>query len=401
MTIPGFMRKCFYLFIYLTSFGCLLPVSYAQTRNNGQQNISIRLFSSHNISGMNFLQVSGEYGVYGDGVKLLDADKISFIAISLSGDSVAIHASGNESKFRSVRFVPRNGNSSFKLKCVFPDYKARTYDDELLISAQAKTLRLINVVNIEKYVAGVVQWEVGTNNPQEFNKVKTIVCRTYALGNWRRHEEEGFQLCDEVHCQVFKGKTFSQNIHDAAFETAEYILVDDSAKITTAAFFSNCGGQTMNSEDVWSKSVSSLRSVMDTFCLHKTNANWEKKIPKDLWLDYIGAKYGFPVNDSFEAKKVLNFDQSRRKVYLLNDKFFIPLKFIREDMKLKSTFFTIREEGENVVFYGKGFGHGVGLCQEGAMRMAEKGYSYTKIINYYYSHIHLIRFSQLDFFKME
>jgi stage II sporulation protein D len=204
-----------------------------------------------------------------------------------------------------------------------------------------------------------------------------------------------------VHCQVFKGKTFSQNIHDAAIETAEYILVDDSARIITAAFFSNCGGQTMNSEDVWSKALPSLRSINDTFCLHKTNAVWEKKIPKDLWLDYIGTKYNFPVTDTLLVKRVLNFNQPTRQVYLMNDNYFIPLKFVREDMKLKSTFFTIKEEGDNVVFCGKGFGHGVGLCQEGAMHMAEKGYSYTKIINYYYSGIHLIRFSQLDFFKPE
>ena len=85
----------------------------------------------------------------------------------------------------------------------------------------------------------------------------------------------------------------------------------------------------------------------------------------------------------------------------MNDDFFIPLKFIREDMKLRSTFFTINEEGNDVIFSGKGFGHGVGLCQEGAMRMAEKGYSYTKILNYYYSKVHLIRYSQLDFFQAE
>jgi stage II sporulation protein D len=395
------MKRTLCLLICSLIISSFVYAAYPHSQDIKQQNISIRLFASYNISSLNFFQVSGDYVVYGDSVRLFAADNISFIALSLAGDSVLIQSPGYEKKFRSIRFVPVTAASSFKLKTLVPDYKARTYDDEFFISAESKTLRLINIVNIEKYVAGVVQWEVGLNNPQEFNKVKTIVCRTYALGNWRRHEDEGFQLCDEVHCQVFKGKTFSQNIHDAALETAEYILVDDSARIITAAFFSNCGGQTMNSEDVWSKSVSSLRSVPDTFCLHKMNAVWEKKIPKDLWLDYIGTKYGFPVTDSMMVRRVLNFDQPKRLVYLMNDNYFIPLKFIREDMKLKSTFFTIRDEGDNVVFYGKGFGHGVGLCQEGAMRMAEKGYSYTKIINYYYSNIHLIRYSQLDFFKIE
>jgi len=395
------MKRFFFLISFLSVVSCRLLVVNAQTANAKQQAISIRLFASYNITSVNFFHVSGEYSVYGDSIKLFNTDKISFITISLAGDSVLLKKTNYQGKFRSVQFMPKITSSSFKIKSLQPDYKVRMYDDELQISALDKSLRLLNKIDIEKYVAGVVQWEVGTKNPQEFNKVKTIAIRTYALGNWRRHEDEGFQLCDEVHCQVFKGKTFSQNIYDAAFQTAEYILVDDSARIVTAAFHSNCGGQTMNSEDVWSKQVSCLRSISDTFCLKKTNAVWQKKIPKDLWLDYVKTKYGFPVSDSNVVKKVLDFNQPNRLVYLVNDDFFIPLKFVREDMKLKSTFFTIKEDGENVVFTGKGFGHGVGLCQEGAMRMAEKGYSYTKILNFYYANIHLIRFSQLDFFNSE
>ena len=387
------MRNFFFAAFIIPCFSFKSP----QTK---EQTILIRLFASNNISSFNFYNISGDYIVYGDSAKLFETDKISFITVSLSGDSVLVQKSGYERKYKLVRFIPKS-EASFKMKALQPDYKARTYDDELQISPLYKSLRIINKVDIEKYTAGVVQWEVGTKNPQEFNKVKTIVVRTYALGNWRRHEDEGFQLCDEVHCQVFRGKTFSQNINDAAAATAEYILVDDSARIITAGFHSNCGGQTMNSEDVWSKAVSCLRSINDTFCLHKSNAVWEKKIPKDLWLDYVKTKYGFPVSDTLQVKKVLSFAQPSRKVYLVNDDFFIPLKFVREDMKLKSTFFNIKEEGENIVFTGRGFGHGVGLCQEGAQHMAEKGYSYTKIINYYYTNVHLIRFSQLDFFHSE
>lgn len=363
--------------------------------------IQVRLFASNTVSKINFFHVSGEYAVYGDGQKLFGADNISFVELSVAGDSVALEKGSYVKKFRTVQFVPQISSSSFKIKCIHPDYKARTYDDELQVAVFYKTLHLMNKVDIEKYVAGVVQWEVGTKNPQEFNKVKTIAVRTYALGNWRRHEDEGFQLCDEVHCQVFRGKTFSQNIYDAANATAEYVMVDDSARIITAAFHSNCGGQTMNSEDVWSKKVSCLRSISDSFCLQKANAVWEKKIPKDLWLDYVRVKYGFPVSDTLQVKRILNFSQPARKVYLVNDDFFIPLKFVRDDMKLKSTFFEIREDGEHVVFTGRGFGHGVGLCQEGAMKMAENGYSYVKILNHYYSNIHLMRYSQLDFFSSD
>lgn len=371
---------------------------FIQTASAGQ-NIAIRLFAGSNITALKIFHVSGDYEVYGGNIKLFDADNISVITLLLEGDSILFEKTDYRQKFTSIRFIPTSSGSSLKILPLHSGFAARTYDDALEISVMPKTLKLINLVDIEKYVGGVVLAEVGPNNPLEFNKVKTIVCRTYALGNWRRHEDEGFQLCDEVHCQVFKGKTFNPNITRAVSETAEYILVDDSARIIIAAFYSNCGGQTANSEDVWSKPVSCLRSVNDSFCLHKPHAIWEKRIPKDLWLDYIKTRYGYPVEDSVWVKKVLNFSQPNRKVYLVNDKYFIPLKFVREDMKLKSTFFNIKDEGKNILFSGRGYGHGVGLCQEGAMRMAEKGISYIKIINYYYSTVHLIRFSQLDFFK--
>ncbi len=388
------MRNFFVLAFFLFCSCCAI----AQVK---QQNISVRLFSSYRISSLNFFHITGNYVVYGDSVCLFYVDDISLLKLTQKDDSVWVEHQNLSSKYKSVKIVPILSNSSFKIKTLNPDYNPRTYDDELQVSAFGNTLKLINRVDIEKYVAGVVQWEVGTNNPQEFNKVKTVVIRTYALGNWRRHEEEGFQMCDEVHCQVFKGKTFNQNIYNAANATNEIILVDDSARIVNASFHSNCGGQTMNSEDVWSKALTCLRSVNDTFCLQKTNALWQKKIPKDLWLDYLKTKYNFPIENREQLGKVLCFNQPTREVYLISGKNPIPLKFIREDMKLKSTFFAIKEEGENIVFTGKGFGHGVGLCQEGAMHMAELGYSFSRIINFYYSNTHLVRFSQLDFFKSE
>lgn len=381
----------------------ILPflVFSAFTRPLAESYIQIRIFSNVSVQSVQLLPASGDYRVYGDSVLLFEADKITFLQVMLLGDSLVVQKPGYSAKFRSVQLIRIGEEGSFKIKPVQPDYKMRFYDDHLVMTPFGKTIRFINKTNIESYVAGVVQWEVGIKNPQEFNKVKTIVCRTYALGNRRRHEDEGFQLCDEVHCQVFKGKTYNSNILEAARATEEYVLVDDSVRVITAAFHSNCGGQTMNSEDVWSKAVSCLRSVNDTFCIRKTNASWEKKIPKDLWLDYVHTKYSYPVNDSLQVRRIIDFQQPHRLSYLMNNDYFIPLKFIREDMKLKSTYFSIQEEGENLVFKGRGFGHGVGLCQEGAMRMAELGYSYTRIINYYYTDVHLIRFSQLDFFKPE
>ena len=77
----------------------------------------------------------------------------------------------------------------------------------------------------------------------------------------------------------------------------------------------------------------------------------------------------------------------------------ILLKTIRKDLKLKSTHFSITEKDGYVMFKGKGFGHGVGLSQEGAMKMTNLGHSYKEVLHYYYQGIHLVPLEALDFFK--
>jgi stage II sporulation protein D len=72
---------------------------------------------------------------------------------------------------------------------------------------------------------------------------------------------------------------------------------------------------------------------------------------------------------------------------------------VREDLKLKSTFFSVTTTGEQVVLNGRGFGHGVGLCQEGAMHMARDGKSYIEILRHYYTDVHLVDVNTLDFFR--
>ena len=62
---------------------------------------------------------------------------------------------------------------------------------------------------------------------------------------------------------------------------------------------------------------------------------------------------------------------------------------------------SIVPRGDSVVFSGRGYGHGVGLCQEGAMRMAELKYSFKDILNFYYKDVHLVDLSALNYFKQE
>ena len=79
----------------------------------------------------------------------------------------------------------------------------------------------------------------------------------------------------------------------------------------------------------------------------------------------------------------------------------MPLKNVRQDLQLKSTYFNIYKEGDSVVFEGKGYGHSLGMSQEGAMRMTKLGYSYTDVLNFYYRNIQIIDMHKLTFVRDE
>jgi stage II sporulation protein D len=72
---------------------------------------------------------------------------------------------------------------------------------------------------------------------------------------------------------------------------------------------------------------------------------------------------------------------------------------VRNDLQLKSTFFSIESMGDTLVFNGRGFGHGIGMCQEGAMRMTKLGYNYKEVLSFYYRNVHLIDLKDLNFFR--
>jgi stage II sporulation protein D len=264
-----------------------------------------------------------------------------------------------------------------------------------------KVFRVINRVNIDYYVAGVVEAENGIKQNFEYYKMKSIICRTYALSNLRRHEAEGFHLCDQVHCQVYKSKNrLNDDIIMASVATTGMVIVDSDLKLITAAFHSNCGGQTLNSEDVWSLPTTYLKSVKDTFCLRQSHSVWEHRISAKDWMAYLKRKATFE-DDPNHEECYMSYFQFDREPDFISHNVRIPLKIIRNDFKLKSTFFTMEKTDESIVFKGKGFGHGIGLCQEGAMKMSQLGFKYNEILHFYYRDVHLVDLSVLDFFRTE
>ncbi|MGQ0829987.1 MAG: SpoIID/LytB domain-containing protein [Bacteroidota bacterium] len=366
---------------------------------------SVRIFTTKVINSFIFSSVSENYILYGDGLAIADCDASGIFQMNIEGDSIRLKTfEKNIGKYASIKIYAKGPDAIFKAKSVIPESKVRAYDGnlEVSIASDRSQLVLINKVDFEKYIAGVIESESGTRSHSEYYKLQAIICRTYLLANLNRHVLEGFEVCDDVHCQAYLNKCSHHSIVEAILDTKGQVIVDNDLNLITAAFYSNCGGQTCNSQDVWATPTTYLKSLKDTFCLNEPNARWKRVIPLEDWKAYLELKHKYPVDDSLKFSGATSFSQPNgRAVYFMDKDLKIPLKIIRADFKLKSTYFSVEQRGDSVVFNGRGYGHAVGLCQEGAMRMAKLKYSYKDILNFYYKDVHLVDISALNYFKQE
>ena len=357
--------------------------------------LDIRIFSSGTVSQISFTPISGKYVMKADNLPLsVDIYKNNTVEFKLVGSKIQITKNNvvlgvcSELSLESIGLV-----NAFNVKTNAKKNAERVYDDELKLSVQNNNIVLINRVDLERYVAGVVQSEVlGSSNDIEFFKIQAIIARTYTLTNIMKHVNDGYNLCDETHCQAYYRRCNNSDIMLAVSQTFCDVIVDADGKLISAAFHSNSGGQTQNSENVWSISTSYLRSVTDTFSMGARNYLWEKKMPKKQWLDYFISNYPYLVYDAQKQQALCNFNQDSRQKYILDS---IPLRNIRTSFNLRSTYFSVSEDKDLVILKGKGYGHGVGLSQEGAINMVKQGKKAEDVIRFYYTGVRIVKYTDI------
>jgi stage II sporulation protein D len=394
------MKKKVHVILLLT--GLLMTIVAFRAGHVLAEQVQVRLFSHLKISVLQIYSPVAGYRLMGDGNAVTQILAGINYRFSLEGDKIQVMENqrviGN---YRYLKFVG-NGTSELKVRLLQPDKKLRTYADNLSLGVLDSGIRIINEVQLDNYIAGVTDAEAGTRCALEFYKVQAILARTFALAHINKHVSEGFSLCDLVHCQAYHGKPRDLNVTKAVEATRGLVVVDQNLDLIVAAFHSNSGGQTANSEDVWGGHTSYLRSVTDTFSTKMPNFLWERRMLADDWLSYLKLKHNFPVETDSGRNIALTFKQENRKSYLECSTAKVPLKNVRQDLQLRSTFFSVSRLGkDSVLFSGRGYGHGLGMCQEGAMLMAKRGYSYQDILNYYYQNIQLIDLEKLRFFRDE
>jgi len=357
------------------------------------QKIRIGIFYYHNVSGLLFSVNSGQYELWANSQKL---DDLSYDAvISVKADDGKLQVKGlnkDYGQFTNVQLKESTGSGTFRVK--ISGCETRTYDNDLKILPRGEFLRIINEVEMSNYVVGVVEMETNSSANIEYYKIQAVMCRTFALGNLNKHAVQGFDLCDEVHCQAYKGKSRANpKILIATAATNNIVLADRQNELILAAYHANCGGETEDAADVWQCSKPYLRPVRDTFCLNQRSAKWEMEIDAKKWRNYLHLKTGVRLN----ADEPFCFYQKDRAANLPVDSMEIPLKQIRKDWRLRSTFFDMEEQADGkILIEGRGYGHGVGLCQQGALRMTELGYTYRQVLSHYYKGVRLVNYDSIS-----
>ncbi len=346
--------------------------------------IKVRLFSNSNIEAINVSFDLGLYDLYANDTLLLEPSLGEGMSVELLPTATGVKISVNGYEYGIYKQACIMATDTACIMCLNPTgVKQRTYEGDLLVSAYDKSnLRIINSVEFETYLAGVVQSEIYGQQSDIF-RIQAVISRTWALRNMKKHRADGFNFCDYVHCQAYQNRCVRPDIMLGTMQSSGETIVDADGNLIDTPFHSNAGGQTANSEDVWRTALPYLRSVQDTFSYRMRQSNWTKVISKDKWLNYFSKTHKLNTQDPEVRNTLLTFSQPQRQARILG----VPLTRVRTDFGLKSTFFSVSTDSKtgDVVLSGHGYGHGVGLSQEGTIRMVSLGIAYDSIIRHYYT----------------
>ena len=256
----------------------------------------------------------------------------------------------------------------------------RPYLGKVTIRPNLIYLETIVKVPVEPYIAGVVEAEGGMSAEPEYHKAQAVLARTWLITNMGKHKKEGYHIKDDQSSQAFKGVPHGKHaaIISAAVAQTKDTIATYSGKPIIGFYHSNSGGQTVLPQDVWSQELPYCRAVFDPFSKKESKYRWTKDISLSDWKAY------FKIAEDFDwGAFFTELPEGRQTHYTIGDQTF-KLETLRRHFKLRSTYFTARVEGDAIHLEGYGFGHGVGMAQQGAMRMAVGGFQWKEILDFYF-----------------
>jgi stage II sporulation protein D len=262
---------------------------------------------------------------------------------------------------------------------------------------------VVRDVALEEYVAGTVVAEVHpaaaeTAAPRLF-EVQAVLARTYAVANRRRHAAEGFDLCSTTHCQLYdpgrlRTSRWSEAVALAVRRTAGRVLWFAGAP-ARPVFHADCGGHTSDAAAVWGSAAPAyLTGEPDGGPARDAHAAWTFETTTPALRAALNADARTAVGARLDRVEIAGRDAAGRaeQIVLRGTRAFV----VRGEVfraavtralgvkSVRSTLFSVKKTGDRFVFSGKGFGHGVGLCQAGAMARLRAGASPEEVLRFYF-----------------
>ena len=280
--------------------------------------------------------------------------------------------------------------SARKKAAIFVNRKPYRGDIVLVRSAEG-TLSAINVLDVESYVKGVLVHEISPKWPIDAINAQAIAARTYALYQKEICARRPYDLVADTSSQVYGGFSSEKNKTNRAvnFTFGEVLLY--RGRVFPAYFHATCGGSTENASELWKTHIEPLSGGrLCSFCTASPHYYWNTSIDFGVIRKKLGPFYtlqGELKNIFVEERNASGRVRSLRLQDDAGESTVVSAKDFRQAMGpdiVRSTNFTIAVEDAKVVFSGKGWGHGVGLCQWGAFGMSRRGYDYKEILAFYY-----------------
>jgi stage II sporulation protein D len=269
--------------------------------------------------------------------------------------------------------------------------KTKKYRGQIdIIRTKDNALTVVNRVDLESYVKGVLYHEVPRRWPLQAIQAQAIVTRTYALYQTKERARQLYDVTGDIYSQVYGGRSAERHRTNIAVNRTRGAILTYQNKILPAYFHSMCAGHTENAAELWQHDLKPLSGIKCDFCSKAPHSNWKKNFrSKDIQgkLNKNGYSLGF-----IQDIRVLERTPSGRAKTLkittrdgMTDTITaVKFRELVGPNVLKSNDYDIKMAGYYFDVIGHGWGHGVGMCQWGAYEMSRQRYKYDRILEYYY-----------------
>ncbi|MBU1998762.1 MAG: SpoIID/LytB domain-containing protein [Candidatus Omnitrophota bacterium] len=250
-------------------------------------------------------------------------------------------------------------------------------------------LKAVNYIELEDYVKGVLIHEASHYWPLEALKALAVVCRSFALYQAEERSSQDYDLSSDIYSQVYGGKSGERyRLNQAVDSTKSQVLVY-KGKVLPAFHHATCGGATEDAAILWNIDILPLKGVVCGFCQDSPHFNWHLVLNRAEVRKKL-SDGGYKTQDIQDIVILSKTNSGRVKdmsIVFASGNLNISAKDFRNTIgpnSIRSANFKLRFEGEDIVFEGIGWGHGVGFCQWGAYFMAKEDYNFHQILEHYY-----------------